>query len=84
MNIQKTGLLVGLRIVLVLVQALPRNSWAQPVPENERTPVDTRRTTLLARDIDRADGKWPTPSRKSSEAIPLCRCRVPSVLKTSR
>lgn len=27
-------------------------SWAEPVPESERTPVDLRRTTLVVRDID--------------------------------
>lgn len=56
MNTRKNCRLGGFRLalLLVLIQALPRNAWAQPVPENERTPVDVRRTTLLVRDIDRS------------------------------
>ncbi len=30
------------------------NAWAEPVPENERLPIDVRRTTLLVRDIDKS------------------------------
>jgi catechol 2,3-dioxygenase-like lactoylglutathione lyase family enzyme len=29
-------------------------TWAEPVPENERLPIDVRRTTLLVRDIDKS------------------------------
>lgn len=29
-------------------------AWTQPVPENERIPIDIRRTTLLVRDIDKS------------------------------
>ena len=30
------------------------HAYAEPVPENERVPIDVRRTTLLVRDIDKS------------------------------
>lgn len=56
MEIQRTILRTGLRVGagLALALLLSPRAGAQPVPENERTPVDIRRTTLVVRDIDRS------------------------------
>ena len=58
MDMQESSLRPGFRaasvLVLALIHTLSLAAWAQPVPDNERTPVDVRRTTLLVRDIDRS------------------------------
>ena len=47
--------LAGLALVAMLAAPLTR---AAPLPEDERIPVDVRRTTLIVRDIDRSLAFW--------------------------
>jgi catechol 2,3-dioxygenase-like lactoylglutathione lyase family enzyme len=44
----------GLTATILFAGLLPAPAWSQPVPENERIPIDIRRTTLLVRDIDKS------------------------------
>ena len=42
-------------LALSALSVLPASTvYAQPVPENERIPIDVRRTTLVVRDIDKS------------------------------
>ncbi len=43
-----------LTLILILFLSVPLAATAAPVPEEERGPVDVRRTTLMVRDIDRS------------------------------
>jgi catechol 2,3-dioxygenase-like lactoylglutathione lyase family enzyme len=45
---------VGFALLLTCTVLLSWPATAQPVPENERTPIDIRRTTLIVRDIDKS------------------------------
>jgi catechol 2,3-dioxygenase-like lactoylglutathione lyase family enzyme len=47
-----------LMLAAVLAFGAAASAWAAPVPEDQRGPVDVRRTTLIVRDIDRSLPFW--------------------------
>jgi catechol 2,3-dioxygenase-like lactoylglutathione lyase family enzyme len=49
-----TAALLSAGFALSVLSALNGVAYAEPVPENERVPIDVRRTTLVVRDIDKS------------------------------
>ena len=55
----KTGATISLTGLVVLVASLASGpTTGAPLPDDERIPVDVRRTTLLVRDVDRSLAFW--------------------------